>query len=183
MNPIFKLFTITIAMATCFTLSACSPRVHGTTYPQMMQDHRLTRPINHDLLTEMNQDGVVIIRQGSRVQFVLPIVKFFELGTFNVRENKLPTLEMLSLYLHIFVKTHYTTYPIKVYAYTNTVPMYADQYEYSKQYAQVIGSYLWAHGFLPSQMRVVGYGAENPIANGRTAVGSGYNERVVIQVN
>jgi outer membrane protein OmpA-like peptidoglycan-associated protein len=175
--------TTTSIAITALSLAACTQPVKGTTYSTIMQDHRVTRSINYDLVSEMREGDVQIIQQGSRLQLILPINKFFKLASPELKLYRQPTLELVSLYLHNFIHTHHTHFPIKVYAYTDEVPMHADRYEYSRQYAQVIAAYLWSHGFTPQQMRVVGFGAENPIASNSTSTGSMYNERVVIQVN
>lgn len=176
--------TTAAIMATAISLTACTHYpVHGTTYTTLQQDHRVTRPINYDLLHAMNEGDVQIISQGSRLQLLLPIDKFFKPGTTEVKEYRVPTIQLVSLYLHNYIHTHHTRFPINVFAYTDDVPNYADRYAYSKQYAQVVASYLWGYGFTPRQLHAVGFGAENPIASNATAAGSAYNERVVIQVN
>ena len=178
-----KVFTLTAITATAFGLAACTVPVEGTRYGTLVQEHKVTRSIDHDLLTEMQNEGVQVIQQGSRLILVLPTDKFFVLTSTQLKDRQAPTLEMISLYLRNYIKKHHTVFPIKVYAYTDEVPTRADRYDYSNQYAQVIAAYMWSHGFTPQQMQVVGYGAEHAIANNRTAAGSAYNRRVVIQVN
>lgn len=177
-NKIIVGLSIVLSMG----LTACSP-VQGTTHTELQQDPKVTRSLQYDYMKAIQEGNVTVIQQGARLIFVLPINRFFKFQTFTINRSKVPVIEVISLYLRTYVKTHHVRYPIKVYAYTDNVPLHADRYTYSEQYAQVIASHLWSRGFTPQQLQVVGWGSENPIADNGTAAGSNFNRRVMIQVN
>jgi len=152
-------------------------------YSMMEMSTQLSPGQQKALLGLIHQSGVQVIQQGSRLIMILPTDTFFVPTTIQIKENKTSKLRIIALYLHNYTRTHYTKYPIKIYGYTDKVYQQHVRQLYSKQYAQVIASFMWRHGFRPAQMSVVGQGAKYPVANNRTVDGSAYNRRVVIQVN
>lgn len=136
-----------------------------------------------ELLAKLQNQGVQVIQQGSRLQLILPINQFFVGQSIDIKEEQVKTLRLVALYLHNYIYTNVTCYPIKVYAYTGKVTSRKYQVYITNQYAQVIASFLWSQGFLPTQMRVVGFGAKSPIGNYITPEGNAFNRRVMIQVN
>lgn len=126
--------------------------------------------------------GGIIITQGSRLQIILPTDEFFEAQSTEIIEEQLDTLELVSLYLKDFLKTHPSRQHVYVTAYTDTVYTPKQRQALSEQYAQVIASYLWSQGFSHRVLTVAGYGASYPIADQSTAAGSHANRRVQIDV-
>lgn len=186
MNPLIKLRIpfLGLAVLSMLGLSACSNKTPQIMpYNMMEMNTRLSPEQQKALLNLIRQSGVQVIQQGSRLIMVLPTDIFFVPTTTIIRENKTPKLRMIALYLHNYTRAQYTTYPIKIYGYTDQVYQRHMRQHYSRQYAQVIASFMWRHGFRPQQMSVVGHGAKYPIANNKTIDGSAYNRRVVIRVN
>lgn len=150
---------------------------------QQKTPHELVPPNQQDLLSEIEAANVQVIQQGSRLQIILPTDHFFKWTTTNIKDSKIPVLQMIALYLHNFASSHTTHYPIKISAYTDTVYMRSYRRELSNQYAEVIAAFMWSRGFSPKEMQVVGYGALYPLASNVTARGSAFNRRVMIQIN
>lgn len=186
MNSLIKLKFPAIGLAALSTLglAACSYETpQMMPYSMMEMTTQLSATQQEALLGLIRQSGVQVVQQGSRLMMVLPTDTFFVSTTTIVKENNVPKLRMIALYLHNYVRAHHIKYPIKVYGYTDKVYKRKVRHYYSNQYAQVVAAFMWRHGFRPGQMSVVGYGAKYPIANTRTTAGSAYNRRVVIQVN
>lgn len=177
--PVFGLVALTL-----LSLTACTHQPpQMIPYSMMEMDTQLSADQQEALLGLIRKSGVQVIQQGSRLIMVLPADTFFVPTTAIVKDSKVPKLRLIALYLHNYIRKNYTQFPIKIYGYTDTVYKRTVRHHYSNQYAQVIASFMWRHGFRPAQMSVVGHGAKYPIASNRTAEGSAYNRRVVIQVN
>lgn len=186
MKPLITLRILLMSLATLsiLGLSACSNKTpHILPYSMMEMSTELNASQQKALLGLIRKSGVQVIQQGSRLIMVLPTDVFFVSTTTLIKDNKVKTLRMIALYLHNSIHTHHTNYPIKIYGYTDKVYGRHNRHFYSRQYAEVIASFMWRHGFAPAQMSVVGHGASHPIANNKTIDGSAYNRRVVIQVN
>lgn len=173
---------ITAILGAGFNLAGCTP-IDGKTYSQVSNDYTVTRPLPKDLLVTLREEKVRVIQQGSRLQLILPTYKFFRVAMPELRMDKIQALEVVSLYLRDYVRHHHVRYPIKVSAYVDGVLAHGERYESSAQYAQVIASFMWSHGFQPWQMQVAGRGAENPIVSVYTPRHTAFNNRIVIQVN
>lgn len=186
MNPLYRQKILISALA-ILTLSFTACARKPAPPPPPFSVLRVTTPLTHArqkaLAATLQSRGVQMIQQGSRLQLILPVNRFFLPQTTTVKEKHIETLRLIALYLHNYKRMHIVHYPIKVYAFSGTVHSrrYRD-YE-SNQYAQVIGSFLWNHGFSPAQLSVVGFGAKHPIASYRTPEGNAFNRRVMIQVN
>lgn len=127
--------------------------------------------------------GVQVIQQGSRLQMILPVDKFFRLQSTEIKSHQISTLKQIAAYL----KDYLGNYPVKpviyVSGHTDTVFNRKDRRQLSRQYAEVVAAYLWRQGFSHQQLRVKGAGATKDIANPKSSQGAGFNRRVVIQVN
>jgi len=130
----------------------------------------------------IRQNGAQIIKQGARLQIIIPTDKFFRAQTTQVRSHQIDTLRMIAEYLKNHLQQYQVSNVITVTGYSDTVFLKQHQYQLSRQYAEVIASYLWNQGFSQHQIRVRGAGSSNTVANPRTAPGSGANRRVIIQV-
>ncbi len=171
-----------LGLLAALALTGCAPKPE-IPFTEMSIKTSLSQSQQEKLLAQIEDAGVQVIQQGSRLQLILPVNKFFLAQTTDARENQVKTLQLIALYLHNYTRTRVTNYPIKIFAYTGTVHTRQYRQSLSEQFAQVIAAYMWSHGFSPERMSVVGYGAKNPIANYRTPVGNAYNRRVMIQVN
>lgn len=168
-----------IVMATLGVMSCSKPPVY-TAKNKAAQKAKNQK--NH-MLAQIKRAGVQVIQQGARLQMVLPIDKFFKSTTTQLKPKQTRTLQHIAIYLQTYIKHHTTRYPIKITAYTSTSYTPQQRQYLSDQYAQVIASYLWNHGFTTKQLSVIGHGSSHPIASNRTPQGSAYNRRVMIQVN
>ncbi|OGT52720.1 MAG: hypothetical protein A3F17_03405 [Gammaproteobacteria bacterium RIFCSPHIGHO2_12_FULL_41_15] len=177
MKMIKKYSILLLSILVIFTLAACSNKPKRNT-PVAYFD-----PLPPTLVAELRSGGVQIVQQGSRLQLILPTDKFFRLQTIQLKEEQADTMERIALYLKYFLKNHPTSTDITVSGYTDTVYNKVERQKLSRQYAEVVASYLWNQGFNQDQLRVTGYGSQHPVASITTPRGSSYNRRVVIQVN
>ncbi len=178
-----NLFRKRYALALCavlpvLLLSSCAHRRQpDATTVTVKQIVPLTLP------QKISSSGVQIIQQGARLQMVLPIDKFFRLQTTQIKPHQIRTLKRIAAYLKGYLQDYHVKPVITVAGFTDTVYTKRKRYQLSHQYADVVASYLWRQGFSHKQLRVQGFGATDPIANPKTAIGAGFNRRVVIQVN
>lgn len=166
------LFMITVAALSVAGLSACTH--NKVKYSQ-------AAPLT--LTEQLRLQGVQVIRQGDRLQLVLPTDKFFRLQSTQIKENKIQTLNLVAKYLKQYLKPFRGSPKITVSGNTDKIFTKQKRYALSKTYAEVVASYLWNQDFSHQQLRVQGHAATHPIASGRTSKGAGYNRRVMIQVN
>ena len=169
---------IWVVLLSLLGIASCSQTASYHVTPAAQTEIR-----QNQLLAQIRAAGVQVIQQGTRLQMVLPVNRFFETTTTQIKPRQFTTLQRLSRYVQTYTQQYPTRYPIKVYGYTDRVYARKHRKYLSTQYAQVIAAFLWDHGFSSNQLRVTGYGALRPIASERTPRGAAYNRRVVIQVN
>ncbi len=177
MKKISKRFLSALLLITsaAFVLSGCSHPKPNPLTPRQQQLLTLRQSIQ--------QDGVQIIKQGARVQLVIPVDTFFHLASTQLLDYKTDTVQRIALFLQIYLQQFSQPVMIHVSGYSDTVYPSAKRIPLSNQYAQVIASFLWNHGFSHKQLHIVGFGSLHPIGNNKTTRGSGYNRRVMVQVN
>lgn len=142
--------------------------------------HLPSKPLS--LKQQITAKGAQIIEQGSRLQIVLPTDDFFEPQSTELQDDQVETLGLISVYLKSFLNTHPAAARIYVTGYTDTVFTPKERMRLSRQYAEVIASFLWSHGFSEQQLSIGAYGSDYSIASQRTAGGSQANRRVQIDV-
>lgn len=181
-TPVQRGFSVSVLLAVTLGITACSysPQpIYFTESKTTVQEKKE----NKQLLAQIKNGGVQVIQQGSRLQMVLPVNKFFKPTTTQVKPKQTKTLRRIAQYLRQYTQRHHTRYPIKVYGYTAKIYPRTQRRYLSDQYAQVIAAFMWNHGFSSSQMSVVGRAASHPVASSRTPQGAAFNRRVIIQVN
>ncbi len=180
----FKYLAISaVSLNAALFLPSCTRKQTPISFNEIPVKTHLSPTEQTSLLATIKNRGVQVITQGSRIQFVLFRNKFFVATTQNIKSTEFDTLKLISLYIHNYAHSHLINYPIKVYGYTGTTYNRDTRMEKSRQYAQVVASFMWNYGFSPQQLSVVGHGAKHPIAENQTSVGNGFNNRTVIQVN
>ncbi len=159
-------------------LSACQ----STSSPTSQATQTVVGTQQQAMAEAIESQGAQIVQQGSKLQIILPTDKFFQLTTLKLKSYQVDTIKLIAHYLKNYAEQFEHPPKIRVYGYTDTVYTTAKQAELSRQYAQVIASFLWNQGFSPQQLEVQGQSSTKPVASQKTAQGSSHNRRVVIEV-
>lgn len=168
----------------CVTLCACQSHVPTATPDQPLQGQQPT-PLTEQqaMVSLIERQGAQVIQQGARLQIILPTDDFFRMPTTQLKSYQIDTMKLIARYLQEYAAQFEHPPKIIVYGYADTVYTRQQQTAISRQYAEVIASFLWNQGFSDKQLQVEGLGANQPVASQKTAQGSSHNRRVVIQVN
>jgi len=177
-------FSLTFA-AGLLGLVACSqqapPPFSFSQVPPASLPYKLSSYQEH-LIAQIDSGGGKVIRQGGRLQIILPTDLFFRPQTTTLKQSKVLTVNRVAL----LVKDYVAAYPsprVKVSGYTDEVFGPEKRLELSQQYALVIASYLWNKEIPRQDLLIKGYGAQHPIAGQRPPRSAAFNRRVVVQVN
>jgi len=177
MNSIIRRSTTSLLiLVSVIILTACHKPPPAATGP-----HPLT-PYQQSLVSEIRASGAQVIKQGERLQIVMPTDRFFRLQTVHLRRHKMPTMDRIATLVRSYA-SFYRKPRILVAGYTDTVFDRQTRKVLSLQYARIVASYLWGRGVPHRLARVRGYAARQPIASNKTVKGSAYNRRVVIRIN
>lgn len=128
----------------------------------------------NSLMQTLSDQGVNVIAQGDSLRLVLQSDKFFYNGTPALRPKNYPILDNVAALLKEYGKV-----PITIAGYTDSIGSPTDQYTLTQQQAESMRTYLWTHGIEHQHLKVVGYGARNPVAANR-GKGYGANRRIEI---
>ena len=180
MSRLLSKGAIVVAMMGALGLSGCS----ATQSPSSVSD-ATTAPVYKakQMHTDLAAEGVLVIAQGAKRMLVLPTDRLFDVQTTRLNTKYEKTLKLVSVYLHNYIQKYKTQPIIRVSGHTDNVYSQQVRLHLSAQYAEAVASYLWDSGFSHKTLQITGNGALDPIATNKTAVGSAYNRRVVIEVN
>ena len=134
------------------------------------------------LLKQIQANDVQVIQQGARLQLIFPVDDFFRLASTDFQNRKISTIQNAALYLDLYLDRRHANTQITVSGYSDQTFSTAKRLLLSNEYADAMAAFFWNHGFTKKQLKIVGYGSLRPIANQKTAAGSAYNRRVMIQV-
>jgi outer membrane protein OmpA-like peptidoglycan-associated protein len=177
LKKVFVLSSLVLATA---GLAACS---HGPT-PAEAKELTTKAPTEVDRWrSELAKQGVLLIQQGWRLTFVLPVDRLFEPGTTDLLPSAYPLLERVAKMVEAYAHQTHKPYPIQVWGFADDVFGHTDQYRIAAQYAQSVGSFLWNQGISRQALSIVSKGIEDPVAAQNTTLGRSFNRRVVIQIH
>ena len=127
----------------------------------------------------LGMNSVHVIRQGESISIVIPSDVLFEYTSANPRQNN-PVI--LGRVAHMVKQ--YNTSNIKVAAYTDSTAHGVDadnsSYALTVRQAQMVSSFLWAHGIDTRLLTAKGYGSKDSVASNSTPQGQYDNRRVEI---
>lgn len=159
-----------ILLSAVLALSACAPKVHYKPAP-----NPTLAEIRDTYIQELRDSGVQVIQLGETLRFVVPSDGVFNPGSANLIDNFRPTLKMLAHLMRTYDKVN-----VKVAAYTDNSETINHQQALTTRQAQVIASYLWAHGVDARLEYAVGYNRKNPVDSNGSDGGRHNNRRVEI---
>jgi len=130
-----------------------------------------------ELIDSLQTQDVQIIQLGDTLRLILPVDKFFEPASVQVKRCKAKTLREIA---ELTICHCYALSNIRVSGYSDTVGTISDQKWRSLHQAQNIAAYLWGYGIPLNRMIVRGFGARGTIAGNATPSGEAANRRVEI---
>lgn len=140
----------------------------------------LTAPTSQALSDFLRANDVVPLNQGQRVALAIPADALFMPGTTTFTDEAPHILDGVTLYVRNALSQLPAGTSVKVLGFSDNIRTLSIQKQQAQQYANIVGSYLWAHGVHAKQLRLVGYGSAYPIAENTTPAGAAFNRRIVI---
>lgn len=123
------------------------------------------------------QPDVQVVQLGDTLKIILTTDGCFDMYTSVILPRCKPTLTTISTVLNA-----YGNAPVTVAGYTDEVAPAQAAILLSKQQADSIVAYLWAHGDAYERFQTIGYGPQFPIATNLNPDDSYYNRRIEITV-
>jgi outer membrane protein OmpA-like peptidoglycan-associated protein len=133
-------------------------------------------PRPRDLLAELHERGVQIIRSGETFMIVIPSDQLFYPDSANFRPESVDILVPLVIYIR-----KYETVIVKVAGYTDNCGPELRSKRLSEKQAQNVASYFTDAKIDARIIYSVGYGPYHPIATNDTKAGNAQNRRIEIR--
>src|SRR3990167_4746462 len=105
LNQKLKVFFLTLVPLLGLATTGCAPKTKPIPLTALSMNTVLTPHQQHTLLARLERAGVQVIQQGSRLQLILPVNRFFLAQTTEIRERQVRTLQLIALYLHNYTRT------------------------------------------------------------------------------
>lgn len=131
-----------------------------------------------DLRRQLGDDGVTVIRHGTRLLVILPGDLTFTKGGADVEAKFLPALNTLAGILNQYPATY-----IDIVGFTDTSGTKALNQTLSEKRANAMAGYLVDHRVKSERIYVAGRGESDPVASNDTAEGRAKNRRVEIALH
>ncbi len=128
------------------------------------------------LSNTLRKQGINVIFLGEYVELVLPADMFFEPNGSELKIKSYPILDNVTSLL----KALGPSQSITLTGFTDNVNLLDHKLKLSKEQAQSITTYLWAHGIKKERMAVYGGADSATIASPDTIHGNAYNRRIEI---
>lgn len=128
-----------------------------------------------NMIKRLESHNVQVVILGDNVTVILPTDGCFYPGSPEIMETCEQTMTDLTTFLKSFGNV-----PITVTGYTDNVGSYCTLLILSRQQADAVVAYLWAHGIPFRQMVSIGKGPCCNIATNNTVVGSAENRHIEI---
>lgn len=127
------------------------------------------------LIEQLRYQGVQVIKIGDYVRIIMYSDNLFETDTPNLSYCAEPVLVNVTCLLR-----KYGDVPIRIKAYTDTVPNCCFAHQLTQDQADSVLAFLWAHGIPHQQMCAQGFACYDPIASIHTVCGNAFNRRIEI---
>ena len=170
------LFSSLLFVLTVSALTACT---------KPAPSHKKYRPLTtyqQHLRARVHRYGVKVIKQGDRLRVIIPTDRFFVLQTTKVKPNRSKALKAVANRVQIYA-TRFPHQPVRVWGYTDNILSRPARLKWTRQYAQIVASYLWHAGVAKNRLVIRGLGAAHPIASNRYPAGTALNRRVEMRIH
>lgn len=124
----------------------------------------------------LSRQGVQIIHYGDIVTMLIPTDNFFYFDSPELFDIEYPVLNDVVKYIRTYPDS-----PIYIAAFQGDAGTERDQDRLTKHRAEMMMTYLWAHGLHFERLHAMGYGSRFPIADNHFVEGSAMNRRLEIQ--
>lgn len=129
------------------------------------------------ILKKLAAKGVQVIAVGQSLKLIIFTDKCFEFGTSDLTNSCEDTLSYTAALLKMTGNA-----PIKVAGYSDNNFGEDVALRISREQADAVVAFLWAHGIPRERFYVKGYGSADPIATNYTTRGNGLNRRIEISL-
>ena len=130
-----------------------------------------------ELREELQGTGVQVIRDGDRLDLIMPGNVTFDSNEYTIRSEFYPVLDSVSTILY-----KYTDTQLQINGHTDSTGALVFNYSLSDRRASSVASYLSSRGVDQSRVFTRGLGPDQPIANNDTPSGRASNRRVELQI-
>ena len=130
-----------------------------------------------ELREELQGTGVQVIRDGDRLDLIMPGNVTFDSNEYPIRSEFYPVLDSVSTILY-----KYTDTQLQINGHTDSTGALDFNYSLSDRRASSVASYLSSRGVDQSRVFTRGLGPDQPIANNDTPSGRASNRRVELQI-
>ncbi|MBT3532188.1 MAG: OmpA family protein [Gammaproteobacteria bacterium] len=130
-----------------------------------------------ELREELQGTGVQVIRDGDRLDLIMPGNVTFDSNEYTIRSEFYPVLDSVSTILY-----KYTDTQLQINGHTDSTGALDFNYSLSDRRASSVASYLSSRGVDQSRVFTRGLGPDQPIANNDTPSGRASNRRVELQI-
>ncbi len=125
------------------------------------------------LRKQLRETGVSVVREGDKINLVMPGNITFDTNSGNVKSSFYDVLNSVAIVLEEFDKTL-----IAVAGHTDSTGARDYNQQLSEQRARSVANYLKSRDIVDARFDVVGFGEDYPIADNNTAAGRAQNRRV-----
>lgn len=126
-------------------------------------------------LKKLQSHGVQVIQTGYLVKIVIPSDKIFIINTDSILPRSYPILTDVARFVQ-----NYGHVNVTVSGFTDNVGSTAASLRLSIGQAKSVLAYLWSSGIPSSNIKAVGYGQADPIADNFDSIGSAWNRRIEV---
>lgn len=173
----------TVALGSCllapsFLLSACHPE-----QPQYKsRSMRIPTQVIAGWKAVLGAENVQMLQYGWQLRIILPADNLFKVGSTHLTAPAADILAQIAYYLRLYAAYTDEPYPIKIVGHTDVTYSKKGAIKQSKQYAQIVSSFMWHHGVPSKRIKTEGMGSSQPIAQSSMR-GMAMNRRVTILVH
>ena len=129
------------------------------------------------LIHALRADGVVMIRRGDQILFLLPTDRFFSLKGAELLPEREKSMNRLAALLKTYGKDR-----LYIYGFTDEVGSAERNRALSHLQAQTIAAHLWERGIRFKRLSVKGFGERPAVASNGYPIGSLKNRRIEISL-
>jgi outer membrane protein OmpA-like peptidoglycan-associated protein len=130
-----------------------------------------------ELREQLQGTGVQVVRNGDRLDLIMPGNVTFETNQYTLRQEFEPALNSVAAILY-----KYTDTKLQINGHTDSTGAADYNYSLSDRRARIVANFLVTQGIDQSRILTQGYGPDQPIASNGTESGRAANRRVELQI-
>lgn len=130
-----------------------------------------------ELREELQGTGVQVVRDGDRLDLIMPGNVTFDTNEYGIRQEFYPVLDSVSTILYKFTDTR-----LQINGHTDSTGSADYNFNLSDRRARSVANYLATQGVDQGRILTQGMGSDQPIASNGTESGRTMNRRVELQI-